>query len=426
MRYFGMTNLPALTRATLALTLLLAGCATTPAPRVATAPTAHAPWSETRDQILRELAAADPRFARRARLQPTQAELAAALQASIATEEQAGVLNGGPDAFTRAPRERALQRAATRLASTPAPGSAEDAREQAGLRILLLEERTRFARETPLPRAATRLIRALAQLDPPQSMIELQRTDATVSRHLGDIEDSLDEGDSLDCDAIEDALDELEPLLGATYTDSEKALASLRLACDQTKPPARGARALPPLSTAVPSDAKGQWVELRDRVKGELRAYQTPAESVRESEREADAAGLLFGRTTCAATRWPGQVAAPPERAFGCAALQHAAEQPLLTSLMVHDLLTLGLWATELAEQREDYRRVLTRYAMASRVSPDVGSRIARRAAAEPELALRAGMLGAELAKRAPNERPGFIRDYLARGAFLPSELAGP
>lgn len=387
-----------------------------------------------RDETWRELAAADPRFARRAHLQPSQAEVAKAMQASLVAEENAALLGGGPDPFTRAPRDRALGLSKNRLEPLMGGAPSLDARlELAGLIAVLREEQARFDREASLPRAGTRLIRALAATEPPQSIVdasgsatpeEMRRTDATLSRRLGEIEDSLDESDSLDGDAIEDALDELEPLLGPSYVDAEKALTSLRLACNQKLATPHGARPLPPMAARVPADAKAQWIALRDRMKKELLAYQTPAESVRASEREAEATQLLFEATTCGAPAWPSSLRPSPERVFACGALQHARTDALLLPLIVHDLLTLGIWALELAENRDGYRRVLSHYAMAGRVSPDVGSKIARRAAAEPELALRAGLLGQELAGIAPAQRPAWILAYFERGSFLPAEVS--
>lgn len=402
----------------------MAACApqTRPASPKAHAGSSLADVRRVTEQSVRELAAADARIAKRAHLEPTQADLARAMQASLAAEESAALLSGAPDPFTRAPRIVALERAHARSAGL-APREAGARLELAALQAVLREERARLERESQLPAASSRLIRAMAALEPPRSTLEMGQNDAALSRRLGEVEDALDTADSLDCDGIEDALDDLEPFVGSVYPEAEKSLTSLRLACGQALPAARGKRALPPLASAPTALAKARWIALRSRIRNELQAYQAPAESVRSGEREAETTQLLFERAPCVAPAFPPGLGPSSERAFGCGALARARDDAALLRLVIHDLLTLGLWSLELAEERHDYRRVLSLYAMAGRVSAEVGSKLARKAAAEPEIALRAGLLGEQLATLEPAARPKWIRDYLAGGLFLPAEL---
>jgi len=402
------------------------GCASQPAAAPSTTVRKTVTLEEVRaasHDTLRELAAADGRVAQRAHVEIDQADLARAMQASLATEESAALLSGTPDAFTRAPRARAFAAAHARLDGL-APVDPAARTELAALRAVLREEEARFGREATLPAAATRLVRALASVEPPRTTAERTQNDVVLARRLGEIEDSLDDADSLDGDAIEDALDELEPFVGTVYPEAEKALTSLRLACGQALPAPHGPRRIPALAVTIGAGTKARWIELRARVRTEREAYQTPDESVHSADREAQATDLLLQRGPCPAAPAPARVSPAPERAFGCAALERGAGAPLLLDLVVHDLLTVGLWAIELGEERAGYRRVLSQYAMAGRVSTEVGSKLARRAAAEPETALRAGLIGQELAALDRPARAQWIRDYLARGAFLAAELA--
>lgn len=402
--------------------LAAAGCKVA-SPPVAAAPAVGATMENVlaaQAETFRELAAADARFARRASAMPTRVDLARAMQASVAAEEPAGLLSGAPDPLTRAPRQKALEAATARIAGL-AP-TAPDARGAlALLRAVIREERARFTREAKLPDASVRLIHALAAAPPPLSNEERAQNDAVLTRRLGEIEDSLDAADSLDGDSIEDALDQLEPQVTSIYPEATKALTSLRLASSLDLPPPSGTRAIPVLAVALPIGTKAAWVAHRERIRTELLQWQSAADSVRASDREREATELVLGRSPCGAT--PSPLAPPPERTFGCSALARGAEEPLLLTLVVHDLLTLGLWAIELSEERSNYRRVLSQYAMAGRVPADVGGKLARNVAAAPEAALRAGQLGGELAALPKAARPKWIRDYLARGAFLPAEL---
>lgn len=407
----------------LCILLLASGCAASAQPPAASPAAGVSPVDvrAARTDTFRELAAADARFARRARIEPTQADLARAMQASLAVEEQAGLLEGAPDPFTRAPREKALERARQRLGAMAATEPAARG-ELALLRAVLREEDARFAREAKLPDASVRLIHALSATPPPRTNEERAQNDAALTRRLGDLEDALDTADTLDGDAIEDALDELEPQVSLVYPEATKALTSLRLAASRDLPTPKGARPLPTLAVPLPPGAKAAWVTQRERVRKELVAWRSALDSVNAADREQEATELVLGRSPCGAAPLP--LALPPERTFACGALARGAEQPLLLELVVHDLLTVGLWALELTEERGNYRRVLSQYAMAGRVSADVGGKLARKVAAEPEVALRAALVGQELAALPQAARPQWIRDYLARGAFLPAELA--
>ena len=373
-------------------------------------------------EAFRVLAAADARFAARAHVEPTQLELARAMQASMTAEEPAVMLGGGPDAFTRAPRAQAFPRI-DRLVASLSPAAPAARAELAVLRAVVGEEEARFARETPLPAAAVRLIRALATLEPPRNVQERALNDAGLTRRLGEIEDSLDVADSLDGDSIQDALDELEPRVGSVYPEATKALTSLRLAVSHGLKEPQGARPLPALAAPLSPAPKERWTSLRQRLRAELVEWRSAADSVNAGDRERDATELLLGRATCGAPTRPASLSLPPERAFGCRALVKGTLEPLLLEVVVHDLLTLGLWSLEIAADRQDYRRVLSQYAMAGRVPGDVGGKLARRVAAEPELGLRAATVGEELAALPPSQRARWIQDYLARGAFLEREL---
>lgn len=365
-----------------------------------------------------ELAAADARFARRAHLQPSQLELGRGLQLSLQREEQARLLGGAPDPLTRAPRERALERAEARL-QRRSPGDPKADAEHALFAAIVREERLRFSRESQLPRDAARVIRAMAETPPPASDQERAENDLTLAVRLGEIEDSLDQADSLDGDAIADALGALDPQL-SLYPETTKASTSLRLAVGQNLRAPTGGRPLPETVD------KAGWVRLRARMQDELHAWTSPADTVNEDEREQRAAEWLFGKAGCPAAALPQRVSPSAERSFGCAAIAHGAEEARVLLVVIHDLLTFGLWAAELGEERADYRRVLARYAMDGHVPPELGARLARRAAAEPELGLRAGQLGAALASLPAAARNTWIRNYLAGGAFLPAELTPP
>lgn len=407
----------------LCILILVAGCGGS-APRAALAPALSTGVREVHDaqsEFFHELAAADARFAARAGIQPTQTELTRAMQASLAVEEAAGLLAGAPDPFTRAPRAMALAHARARL-GTLAPSAATARAELAMLHAVLREEEARFAREATLPAASVRLIHALAATPPPRSEAERAHNDAALTRRLGDLEDALDTADTLDGDAIEDALDELEPRVAQLYPEATRALTSLRLACSRDLPAASGARALPQLAMPLSADASVVWSAQRQQIRAEIQHWHSAVDSVNAADREQEATALMLGRAACSASATP--LSPSPERRFGCAALARGAEQPLLLELVVHDLLTAGLWALELAAERGNYRRVLSQYAMAGRVSPDVGGRLARTLAAEPEAALRAALIAQQLAALPAAARPAWIRAYLARGAFLPAELA--
>lgn len=196
---------------------------------------------EAERRILAEVAAVDARFEARTFAPASDADLRkAGMQLIFEEDTQAAVVGGRIDPFSFGARARALDRAASMVPVRALPARAagdldRPALERELLLRLLASESARAHDEASLPRGATELVRGLVST---WSAVGSPARDAWLARRLGELGASLGVAtpSRAELDELDDALDPLEALLDANYTQSHAALAQLRVAIGAASP----------------------------------------------------------------------------------------------------------------------------------------------------------------------------------------------
>jgi hypothetical protein len=373
-----------------------------------------AAFAQVEGEAIDWLAASDPRLAARLATMASKEVLAKiGTEAVLAEDATALIHEGALDLFAFRARALALERAASLVGgfSLPLPeaggpgASLDRPRLERELLVRLIdEERGRAAAEAKLGDASGDLVRGiLSTWQAPSGKDAWQERDAWISRHLIEIQKSLQDGrprtGPLDLDQ---ALYPLERVLAPLeFPRGSAALARVRVALDED------ARAAPPLASAE-SVALGtrahlgltvDVVALRPRlepVEAYLRGCATALLAGAGTERaalEARARALLFVEGTC-----PGSPASrvraagpPPERAAICGLLRSLGDEGSRGAAIValHDDVLLALAAVD--------RSPPPRTALLSRPDNDRVDELRRQARERPVVALGLALAAAAL-----------------------------
>jgi hypothetical protein len=381
-----------------------------------------AAFEAAEDEILRDLAASDRRFAQRARIVPRDEDVRRiAIGAVLAEDPSIAVVDGAIDPFSFEARARALAAVRKKLERAPrnlpasAPGTTpEPALEHELLVRLVDEEEARLAEERKLPRSASALVRGIVQTwTPPGSPEEVAAHDRWLSRRLGEVREALAKTplDIVRARDLDDALDALEHDIDEPgFTASTQELVRLRDAIESqgSQPLARSewttlARALQAhLGVAMSAeelDAKLASAEVTSRAAAER---EIAASKLLPDDLASRTAPLMFGTKPCVAAVPGSRVRAmspPPERLAACeirrdlaraTVADRAALAATLTAL--HDHVVVAQWTLEVARGAATIQAATARHHLLARPAPDDQARLERIAFARPVTAIGAGV----------------------------------
>ena len=369
--------------------------------------------------MLRDLAAIDGRFASRAHLEPSEADLRRVAMAALLDDDSTVAIVGGRiDPFSFAARERGL--AAARRTVERLPPDPREPSEAVLLRAVVDAELTRLDEEKRLPRSASALVRALvADMHPPANEGEAAALDRWLVRRLAMVRESIaatataSDLDVVRARELDDALDALEPVMpAASYPAATKELVRLREAVEAagSRPEAKARSDWELVSRRVraylgePASAEELAREL-DAVERELRRTAERAQAEAPTERHALLASLervLFPAAPCVDAIFDSRVrsmAAPPEREASCH-LRHlvaeAKDGPPQTRALalaaMHDHVVVAEWALDVARGASTLGNAEDKHHRLLAVPPPMRSRLERIALARPVAAIGAGL----------------------------------
>jgi hypothetical protein len=351
------------------------------------------------DRTLAGLAAVDARFARRAGLAPTDAELRrAGMDAIFAEDPSARFVSGTLDPFSVDARARAIARLVPGARPDDALAERSDRPptrprlEHELLFRLVSAEKERAAREAKLPRAGSALVRAVTLgWTPPADDADREHRDRWLSGRLEELEASLVDASlsGLERDELADALDPLEARLGAGFAKSEAQLTRLevRLGDMQTGPAA-------PWDTAdAELRAEVGAVVLPVALRGVLASMETPLREALDATPDAEredvqerALHILVDDAPCTLGSGGVRMAslpAPEARSLACRLVAAASRAPAgdaAVLLAMHDAVVVASWALHVRTGGAgDATRSARRPRL--RLTPESEGRLERRAA---------------------------------------------
>jgi hypothetical protein len=400
----------------------------TPSPNVVAS---FAAWEEA---WTTELAAIDPRLARRVRIQPKDADTGrAALTAILAEDPGLRVHGQQADLFSFDTRAREV----ATLAKTVAVAPRTDPKELELVLRLIDEERARVDEERQMPRSGSELLRGVVTTwSAPSSMAEGKTHDAWLAARVGDLLATLAPEGSLtatEISELEDAIDPLEHLANpGGYPETQGAIARLRVALGRSRAAAQ--RGL-------------GWEVLHSRlvvhvgmVDGEptLRSDLVRVEALLRAE--ANAALVSLGDVAARAVlqRTEGHLlveresdahvegsrargfGSPPERAFiGShlhALVESGAESEASALVLLHDAVALASWALAIHVDGLDPAEAPHGRTLLSDVPPERIGRLVRSAAVRPVACLALLRTATLLEGGGPNERRARASRWIAYG----------
>lgn len=394
-------------------------------------------FQEVEDDVMRGLAAADRRFAARARIEPREEDVRRlTMGAMLAEDASLAVIDGAIDPFSFDARARGLAVVKTRLAAAPAqlPAGAQGmlpspAFEKELLGRLVDEELLRLEEERMLPRSASSLVRAVVETwSPPATPQQAADRDRWLSRRLGEVRASVtnaEAGSNATLDVVrarelDDALDALEHALeAAALVRATGELVKLR-------------EALEAQATRPAASARSDWSFVERRVRTHLgltltaealearlasleQVLRTSAEASIEASHLAgdalanNAAPLVFATGACAVAV-PGSrvrsLSPPPERAAACrlrATVSSASDALSRAYALVamHDHVVVAQWALDVARGKATIAQATAHHRPLSRPGPDVVAHWERIALARPTAAIGGGLAAALLNEKA-------------------------
>lgn len=418
----------AVTELSIACLLAIAACGPSPAPQVGgtTSSPDPAAFEKGEDEILRDLAAIDKRFARRARIEASEYDLRRVAVTAILHEDASIAVNDGAiDAFSFDARARGLEAIKAKVKKLPAsPNEGE-------LLLRVVDgEVARLDEERRLPRASSALVRALVDTwAAPKDEREAADDDRWLARRLGEVRASMA---STDPDAqldvvrardLDDALDDLEKLVG-TMVKATQELVKTR-------------EALESLSSRPAAPAHSDWTLVAQRLQAQVGVRGEPDAMAREldglekdlrvradeavTKAELDRRSLservdkqLFITGACV-DAVPGSrvrsLTAPHEREPGChlrKVVANASDAPsrALALATLHDHVVVALWALEVASGKGTIKDAEGRHHMlVPLVQPQFFARLERIALARPASAIGAGFAVKLMANGDPEAR---------------------
>lgn len=375
------------------------------------------------DDVLRDIAASDRRFAARAKITPRDDDARRlAMGAVLAEDASLAAVDGAIDPFSFEARGRGLAKARQGLDRIPA-GLPEPAALEGELLARVVDEETqRLEEERRLPRSASALLRAVIDTwTPPSAPDRAAEKDRWLSRRLAEITKSIEEKPLLldvgRARELDDALDALEHFIDQPgFARSMGELVKLR-----DKLEAQGAR--------PPPAAVSDWDAVSKGIRAHLGMFGPPevldgwlAEVQKQVRPRAEAAVALAKiPTEVLATRVAAIIATagepcvdgvagsilrsmppPTERVVACR-LRHALangsdEAARAVGLIaLHDAVVVARWSVDVARGVATLAQSSGRHRPLSRQAPDVAARWERIALARPVVAIGGGLAAVAL-----------------------------
>ena len=378
------------------------------------------------NEIVRDLAAIDLRFAKRAHVTPAEEDLRRVTMAALLHEDPSlAVIDGAIDPFSFDARARGLDAVEKRLETLPPGGGVE--RELLGR--VVDGEVSRLDEERLLPRSASALVHAVVDdWTPPKDEREAADDDRWLARRLVEvrtaIQSSVDPRASLDvvrARELDDALDAFERITtGLVKTTQE--LVQVRAALESlgSRPAAKAHSDWDVVASrlraqvGVTEDADALAADFA-ALEANLRARAEPAIAAAKMDRWAVSHGVnehLFATGPCVdavpASRLRS-MAAPAEREPACQlrkilASDSAPDEPTALAIL-HDHVVVAAWALEVARGQSTIDVAEARHHLIVPPLFDTRARLERIALARPAAAIAAGLAVKILTEGAPNQR---------------------
>lgn len=400
--------------ATVSFVVACGGPTTPKTPPVA--PEDPALFERAEDEVLRDLSAIDRRFARRARIEPSEADLRRVAMSAILNEDPTLAVNDGAiDPFSFDARARGLEAVKQRVAKLPVGG-----RERELLARVVDAETARLEEERALPRSASALVRALVDSwSAPKDDRETAEDDRWLARRLREVREAMATADprvALDvvrARELDDALDSLEHITSTLpFPHATQELMRVRDALEAaaSKPAARATRDWDVVARRLGAQvgvtaSTEQLAEAFASLEADLRAKAEPAVKGAGLDRDALADAIdrrLFVSGPCV-DAVPGSrarsMAAPREREPGChlrklvAGTHHEnGEERAIALAAMHDHVVVATWALEVARGTGTIAEAESKHRLLVPVLPDTRARLERIALARPATAIGAGV----------------------------------
>jgi hypothetical protein len=393
MRRFGIATL-----------VVVFGCGgAVPAPSSGAKPVALVEsFDRAEEDVLRDLASIDARFARRARIRPTGADVERVTMAAVLREDASlATVDGAIDPMSFDARARGLSSAKQKADGLPGSGL-----EKELLRRLVDAEIVRLEDERALPRSASAMVRAFVDgWRPPASEHDAAALDRWLGRRLGEIDASLASPphpapgsgsggfDTMRAHELDDALDALERET-AGLPEATRALVRLRESLEGV-----GARG--------PSPKASDWTFVTARANAELGCEPDAlARSLVDLEAKTrlhaeGASGPALYATGPCVDAIPGSrvrsLAAPDEREPACHLRQLVAiagdDAGARAQAMaaMHDHVVVALWAIEVARGERTITETALHHRLSKMPPPTERARLERLAVVRPLVAIAAG-----------------------------------
>lgn len=416
-------------RAATLLLLLALGCerpAVSPQGTSA-APVDPAAFEKAEDEVLRDLSAIDKRFARRARIEPSEEDLRRVAVTAILHEDPTVAVNDGAiDAFSFDARARGLEAVKVKLKKLP-----ESAPERELLARVVDGEVARLEEERLLPRAASALVRALVDTwAAPKDEREAAEDDRWLARRLRELRETMTSATNPDAQLdvvrardLDDALDDLEKASSGMVQATQE-LVKTREALEgiASKPAARAHSEWPlvaqRLKAQVGASADAEsFARDFDALEKDLRARADEAVTAAGLDRRQLSQRIekqLFVLGPCVDAVAGSRVrslTAPHEREAAChlrkvVASANDPSSRALALATLHDHVVVAQWALDVASGKGAIKEAEGRHHMlVPLVQPSVFARLERIALARPAAAIGMGVAVRLLAKGDPEAR---------------------
>ncbi len=386
---------------------IVAGCGGLPPAKVATLVIDPAPANVERfhreeGELLRALSAVDARLAHRMGTNPSEAELSrATMSAVMAGDSSIVVHEGALDVFSFESRARGLEAASKSAEAWTYPLAGEAKLERDLVKRLIAEEKARLSEEKRLPTSASELVRALVLTwSAAATPAALKEKDGWLAQRMDDVHASLknDALTTLELNELDDALDPLERLT-VGYTGTAAALARLRIALAEVHPAASPVATWDEVQSAALAHLgmRIDLVSLRSDLERLRADFSVEIKREKSSLPRTDAElKEVLADDTCDGHDGVRAFRAPPERSGICGLLRSFVGSRLLESHLgerrvLHDEVTVALWALAIHGDRMDPRKAAEKYPLTTGFPVDREARLLRRAVVRPVSVLGVG-----------------------------------
>lgn len=392
-------------------------------PRTDEASSKIAAFQAAEEDVLRDLAAADRRFAMRAKVTPRDDDSRRlAMGAVLAEDASLAAVDGAIDPFSFEARARGLAKARDALGRVPPALPAAILLESELLTRVVDEETARLEEERRLPRSASALLRAVIDTwSPPSAPDRAAEKDRWLSRRLAEITKSIEERPLLldvgRARELDDALDALEHFIdqpGFARATAELVKLREKLEAQGARPPAAAVSDWDAVSKGVrahlgmsgqPELLDGWLAEVQKQVKPRAEAAVAQAKISSDVLATRVAAILATTGEPCAdaVAGSPLRSMPPPaERVIPCR-LRHAVANAgddasrAVGLVALHDAVVIARWSVDVARGMATLAQSSGRHRPLSRQAPDVSARWERIALARPIVAIGGGLAAVTL-----------------------------